>query len=282
MGWENCRLTFPGAVEILDFYHASEHVGQLAKALHEDDPAAAASCRERWCHDMNTTVPPASFPAEARAKLQTPGRMERGPTRSGRSGNQLPGKPRVSNSLRRIPGQGMVHRLGRDRSRMQNGGRSPSQAVGHVLEPDGSRKHPRTPLPRARTTLRRCLERAQEPPRPPEGQGEAMVTSPRKARRLTFLSRTPVRASRPLHLMAPPMPMAAAKNCLQASMKSGLRKKYDPEEHSFCCPGARLRRHQGTDIARHGGHHGTAGVAALPGTTFHVRPEAVPPAYWRA
>lgn len=33
--WENCRLTFPGAIEILDFYHASEHVGQLAALLAE-------------------------------------------------------------------------------------------------------------------------------------------------------------------------------------------------------------------------------------------------------
>ena len=70
--WENCRLTFPGAVEILDFYHASEHVDQLAKALHEDDPAAAASCRERWCHDMKHHSP-ASLLAEARAMLQTHG-----------------------------------------------------------------------------------------------------------------------------------------------------------------------------------------------------------------
>ena len=66
--WENCRLTFPGAVEILDFYHASEHVGQLASALHEEDPAEAALCRARWCHDMKQTSP-ASLLAESRAML---------------------------------------------------------------------------------------------------------------------------------------------------------------------------------------------------------------------
>ena len=72
--WENCRLTFPGAVEILDFYHASEHVGQLAKALHKEDPAedpaGAALCRGRWCHDMKRTSP-ASLLTEARAMLQS-------------------------------------------------------------------------------------------------------------------------------------------------------------------------------------------------------------------
>ena len=55
--WENSRLTFPGAVEILDFYHASEHVGQLAAAIHNDDPAETALCRTRWCHDMKQSSP---------------------------------------------------------------------------------------------------------------------------------------------------------------------------------------------------------------------------------
>lgn len=57
--WENCRLTFPGAVGILDFYHASEHVGSLASAIHDDDPTLAASRRTRWCHDMKQTSPAA-------------------------------------------------------------------------------------------------------------------------------------------------------------------------------------------------------------------------------
>ena len=57
--WENCRLTFPRATEILDFYHASEHVGQLAAAIHDHDPARVAACRSRWCHDMKQTSPAA-------------------------------------------------------------------------------------------------------------------------------------------------------------------------------------------------------------------------------
>lgn len=68
--WENCRLTFPGAVEILDFYHASEHVGQLAAAIHDDDPAEAASCRALWCHDMKRNSP-ACLLAQSRALLET-------------------------------------------------------------------------------------------------------------------------------------------------------------------------------------------------------------------
>jgi len=66
--WENCRITFPGAIEILDFYHASDHVGKLAAAIHDNDSAQAAACRSRWCHDMKQTSP-AALLAESHALL---------------------------------------------------------------------------------------------------------------------------------------------------------------------------------------------------------------------
>ena len=65
--WENCRLTFPGAVEILDFYHASEHVADMTKAIHQD-PDRAAALHRRWSHDMKQTCPVALL-AEARTLL---------------------------------------------------------------------------------------------------------------------------------------------------------------------------------------------------------------------
>lgn len=66
--WENCRLTFPGAVQILDFYHASEHVGQLTRALCQDDPAAAADLQSKWCHEMKASSP-SGFLLQASAQL---------------------------------------------------------------------------------------------------------------------------------------------------------------------------------------------------------------------
>ena len=66
--WENCRLNFPGAIEILDFYHASEHVGQLARALHDSNPAQAAAQQAQWCHEMKLTSPGALI-AEVAALL---------------------------------------------------------------------------------------------------------------------------------------------------------------------------------------------------------------------
>ena len=37
---------------ILDFYHAAEHLGNLAKAWHPADQAAAEALHERWCHQL--------------------------------------------------------------------------------------------------------------------------------------------------------------------------------------------------------------------------------------
>jgi hypothetical protein len=49
--WENARLNFPGSIEILDFYHASEHAGDLAKALLGAGPEATV-LQSDWCHAM--------------------------------------------------------------------------------------------------------------------------------------------------------------------------------------------------------------------------------------
>ena len=68
--WENARLTFPGSIEILDFYHACQHVGALADAIHEHDPAQADALRTRWCHDMKHSSPEALL-AESRDLLST-------------------------------------------------------------------------------------------------------------------------------------------------------------------------------------------------------------------
>ncbi len=52
--WENARINFPGAVEILDFYHASEHAGDLAAAL-LGAGEEAQSRQSLWCHAMKAT-----------------------------------------------------------------------------------------------------------------------------------------------------------------------------------------------------------------------------------
>lgn len=41
--WENARLFFPSAIQILDFYHAVEHLGVLARALYGEGNSAPHS-----------------------------------------------------------------------------------------------------------------------------------------------------------------------------------------------------------------------------------------------
>lgn len=42
----------PLAVRILDFYHASEHVAELVRALHPGDENAFAKLQQHWCHQL--------------------------------------------------------------------------------------------------------------------------------------------------------------------------------------------------------------------------------------
>ena len=53
--WENARLNFPTAIQILDFYHACEHAGELAAALWGQGTEEARAQQDSWCHLMKKT-----------------------------------------------------------------------------------------------------------------------------------------------------------------------------------------------------------------------------------
>jgi hypothetical protein len=46
------RKNFPRATVILDFWHASEHLGNLAEALHPHHEAERIKLKERWAHKL--------------------------------------------------------------------------------------------------------------------------------------------------------------------------------------------------------------------------------------
>jgi len=46
------RVYFPRAQGVLDFYHAAEHLNDLAKALYAGDEAKAAEAAGAWCHTL--------------------------------------------------------------------------------------------------------------------------------------------------------------------------------------------------------------------------------------
>jgi len=49
---EFMRVYFPRAELVLDFYHAAEHLNDLAQALHPADDGAAGELAGRWCHQL--------------------------------------------------------------------------------------------------------------------------------------------------------------------------------------------------------------------------------------
>src|SRR5262249_28156011 len=49
---EFMRVYFPRAECVLDFYHAAEHLNDLAKAVAGGDEARAAELAQGWCHTL--------------------------------------------------------------------------------------------------------------------------------------------------------------------------------------------------------------------------------------
>jgi hypothetical protein len=60
---EFLRVYFPRAELVLDFYHAAEHLNDLAQALHPADDAAAGALAGRWCHQLKHAGGPALLAA---------------------------------------------------------------------------------------------------------------------------------------------------------------------------------------------------------------------------
>jgi hypothetical protein len=50
--WEVARLNFPGAICILEFYHALEHLNDLCKTLYAGQDTWVTRMQERWYHQM--------------------------------------------------------------------------------------------------------------------------------------------------------------------------------------------------------------------------------------
>jgi hypothetical protein len=79
--WELCRLNFPGAVEILDLYHALEHLHQLCDGLYVGQPHWAKKMESTWEAQLkNDQV--AEVIAAAHRRLQQLGRQAQIPLES--------------------------------------------------------------------------------------------------------------------------------------------------------------------------------------------------------
>jgi len=78
--WNLAATHFPDAICILDFYHASEHVWELSRALYPQEDAAQKVLGDRWVHDrldaMKKEGPKPLLRALKRRKVKTPKQQE--------------------------------------------------------------------------------------------------------------------------------------------------------------------------------------------------------------
>jgi hypothetical protein len=149
--WEVARTCFPQAVQILDYYHASEHVVALAKACHAD-PGCAQNWGIRWqslIYDSQLET----LLEEAAAVCEPANSEERQRELDYLQRNQA----RMDYLRYRQAGwfirSGVVDRL-------QTGDRPAPQAIGHVLDPSGGHGRGQLAL---RTALSRRLGLPLEP-----------------------------------------------------------------------------------------------------------------------
>lgn len=78
--WNLAATHFPDAICILDFYHASEYVWELSRALYRQDDAAQKALGDRWVHERLTSLknegPIPLLRALKRRSVKTPKQQE--------------------------------------------------------------------------------------------------------------------------------------------------------------------------------------------------------------
>ena len=137
--WNIATAKFPGATQIVDLFHAREHLNDLASWSSCSWTARTTG----WRQDLRISItatstasakPPASIPSRALRKTSwtRPSATSR-TTRPARATSGPPVRP--------------VHRLRRRRSRLQVSHRPAPQAIRHALDHRRRRRHHRSALP---------------------------------------------------------------------------------------------------------------------------------------
>ena len=102
------RVNFPRVeAVILDFYHATEYLGDLGRALYPGDEPAREEWIERWCHRLKHEGGQVVLEALRGLDLGGPRVGPAGPWR----GDQVLREPGASDGLPELPGQGVGDRL---------------------------------------------------------------------------------------------------------------------------------------------------------------------------
>ena len=137
--WKQVRQNFPGCVEILDFYHATEHLGEIARAWHGAESPKAGKWLDRCKADLlegrfgrvmkSIRAWKPLDPEHVEIKRQNTGYFIR---------------KRATNALRRVQGQRDAYRQRNSRVFLQVPRSGQIEAIRNALDTAGRRIHPST------------------------------------------------------------------------------------------------------------------------------------------
>ncbi len=140
--WNLAALHFPGAMEIVDLYHARQHLWELARQLYSDDPAKLKA----WIKiHQKRLLDKGKIEKLVAALRALPSRHSR-PRAEDPHGSRLFRNEHRAHALPPVSPPTPLRGLRRHRSRMQNRCRLAIQAVGNVLVCPRSQCRPRLAL----------------------------------------------------------------------------------------------------------------------------------------
>ena len=162
--WNLATKILPEATQIVDYYHAREHVNDLAKQLApilgENQPA--------WLDARLADLDHGDIEALVKATTRTTDQRRR--PRPDRHRPGLLHQERTTHALQRFPRPGHVHRLRRRRGRLQDPRRPTTQTLRHALEHPRRHRHPHPAQPPRKQPLGRDLATTQQPDQPLAGR----------------------------------------------------------------------------------------------------------------
>ena len=139
--WGIATAKFPEATQIVDLYHAREHLHSLTRSLE----FMLLDRKEEWLAARLEDLDYGDIDGIEAAVRKYP--LEGVKRERGRQGTRLLPQQRPPHALPLVPLTRPLRRLRRRRSQLQDGRRAKTQAGRHALDRRGSRRHHRPPLP---------------------------------------------------------------------------------------------------------------------------------------
>src|SRR5262249_54792463 len=135
--WNLADQHFPGAVQIVDLYHARQHLWDLARRLYPNDPAGQQAWMKAHQKRLLDKGKIEKLVLSLRSTKSTNTEvLEKDTHRGG-----LLRAQRRAHALPEVPPSAPVHWFRGDRSWLQNRNRLPPKAIWHVLDDSRSKRH---------------------------------------------------------------------------------------------------------------------------------------------